>query len=241
MWEPAGGLVEELRMSKDAGEVDEIRRSVRVAEEALADFIGCVEEGVSERDLASELVFRLRSGGSDSLPFDPIVASGPRSALPHARPGERELREGDLLLVDFGASVGGYCSDMTRMFSLGPPAPWQRELHALVTRAVEEAITAAEAGVAAREVDRAARDVIDGAGFGERFGHGTGHGVGLEVHEKPSVNARSRDVLPGGSVVTIEPAVYLPGRGGVRLEEMVLVVEGGRTVLTSFPLELREI
>ena len=241
MWEPAGAVVDELRVAKDDGEVAAIRAAVRVAEEALAGFIGCVTEGVSERQLASELVFRLRSGGSDSLPFEPIVASGPRSALPHARPGERTLREGDLLLVDFGASVGGYCSDMTRVFSLGPPAPWQREVHALVTRAVEEAIAATQGGVAARDVDRAARDVIDGAGFGERFGHGTGHGVGLEVHERPSVNARSSELLPEGSVVTIEPAVYLPGRGGVRLEEMVLVVDGGRTVLTSFPLELREI
>jgi len=241
MWEPAGGLVDELRVAKDPGEIETIRRAVRVAEAALTAVLDHVEEGVSERDLCSELVFRLRREGSDSMPFEPIVASGPRSALPHASPGGRTLQDGDLLLIDFGATVGGYCSDMTRMFSLGPAAPWQRELHDLVARAVREAIGATEAGVHAREVDRAARAVIEEAGFGERFGHGTGHGVGLEVHERPSVNARSRELIAEYSVVTIEPAVYLPGRGGVRLEEMVLATEGGREVLTSFPLELREI
>jgi Xaa-Pro aminopeptidase len=241
MWEPAGGLVDELRVSKDPAEIDAIRGAVRVAELALNDVLGRVEEGVSERELCSELVFRLRREGSESMPFEPIVASGPRSALPHASPGGRTLREGDLLLIDFGATVEGYCSDMTRMFCLGPPAPWQREVHDLVTRAVREAIEATKAGVHARDVDRAARTVIEEAGFGERFGHGTGHGVGLEVHERPSVNARSRELIAEHSVVTIEPAVYLPGRGGVRLEEMVLATEGGREVLTSFPLGLREL
>lgn len=186
-------------------------------------------------------MYRLRLAGSESLPFEPIVASGPRSALPHAQPGDRILRQGDLLLIDFGARLEGYCSDMTRMFVLGAPAAWQREIHGVVRRAVEAAIAATEAGVHARDVDRAARDVIQEAGFGDRFGHGTGHGVGLEVHERPSVNARSRETLEPGSVVTIEPAVYLPGRGGVRLEEVVVVDEGGRRVLTTFPLDLREI
>jgi Xaa-Pro aminopeptidase len=187
------------------------------------------------------MVYRLRLAGSEALPFDPIVASGPRSALPHARPGTRKLREGDLLLIDFGARVQGYCSDMTRMFVLGASEAWQQEIHAVVVAAVEEAVLATEAGVPARDVDRAARDVIVEAGFGDGFGHGTGHGVGLEVHERPSVNRRSRDTLEAGSVVTIEPAVYLPGRGGVRLEEVVVAIEGGRTVLTSIPLELREL
>ena len=240
-WEPAGPLMEALRSAKDSGEIESISRAVQVAEGALAELLGTVREGVSERELAAELVYRLRLAGSESMPFDPIVASGPRSALPHAHPGERRLREGDLLLVDFGARGQGYCSDMTRMFVLGAPADWQLEIYGVVSRAVEKAIAATEAGVPARSVDRAARDVIAEAGFGDRFGHGTGHGVGLEVHERPSVNGRSRDTLEPGNVVTIEPAVYLPGRGGVRLEEVVVAEEGGRRVLTAFPLDLREL
>jgi Xaa-Pro aminopeptidase len=241
MWEPAGPLVDELRSRKASEEIDAITGAVRLAEDVLRDLLGIVRDGMSETELAAELVYRLQLAGSEALPFDPIVASGPRSALPHARPGERTLREGDLLLIDFGARVEGYCSDMTRMFVLGAPEDWQREVHAVVAAAVERAVLATEAGVPARDVDRAARDVIVEAGFGEFFGHGTGHGVGLEVHESPSVNARSRDTLEVGSVVTIEPAVYLPGRGGVRLEEVVVAGEGGRTVLTRFPLELREL
>ncbi len=241
MWEPAGALVDGLRACKDAEEVEAIAAAVGIAEGALSDLRGTIRAGVTESDLAAELVYRLRLAGSESLPFEPIVASGPRSALPHAQPGDRILRQGDLLLIDFGARLEGYCSDMTRMFVLGAPAAWQREIHGVVRRAVEAAIAATEAGVHARDVDRAARDVIREAGFGDRFGHGTGHGVGLEVHERPSVNARSRETLEPGSVVTIEPAVYLPGRGGVRLEEVVVVDEGGRRVLTTFPLDLREI
>ncbi len=241
MWEPSGPLVDELRSAKDSGEIESITRAVRLAEQALEDLLGVVAEGVSERDLAAELVYRLRLAGSESNPFDPIVASGPRSALPHAKPGGRRLEEGDLLLIDFGATVEGYCSDMTRTVVLGSPAAWQREIHGVVSEAVCAGVAATRAGVPARDVDRAARDVIADAGFGDRFGHGTGHGVGLEVHERPSVNSRSRETLRAGSVVTIEPAVYLPGRGGVRLEEMVVAGEGGPEVLTGFPLVLREI
>jgi Xaa-Pro aminopeptidase len=240
-WEPSGPLVDELRSSKAPEEIESISAAVRLAEGVLQDLLGFVREGVSELELAAELVYRLRLAGSEELPFDPIVASGPRSALPHARPGERKLREGDLLLIDFGARVEGYCSDMTRMFVLGAPEAWQREIHGVVATAVREAVLSTRAGVPAKDVDRAARDVIVEAGFGECFGHGTGHGVGLEVHEGPSVNSRSRDTLEAGSVVTIEPAVYLPGRGGVRLEEVVVASEGGRTVLTRFPLDLREL
>jgi len=241
LWEPAGAIIEELRAAKDVGEVESIATAVRVAETALAETMGFVREGVSETELAAELVYRLYGAGSGSLPFDPIVASGPRSALPHARPGDRRLREGDLLLIDFGARIDGYCSDMTRIFVLGAGQPWQREIHATVLEAVERAVATTSAGVPARDVDRAARDVISAAGFGEHFGHGTGHGVGLEVHEGPSVNARSRETLGPGNVVTIEPAVYLPGRGGVRLEEVIVVEEEGRRVLTAFPLALQEL
>ncbi len=241
LWEPAGSILEDLRATKDAGEIDSIANAVEVAETALSETTGFMTEGVSETELAAELVYRLHRAGSGSMPFDPIVASGPRSALPHARPGDRRLREGDLLLIDFGARVDGYCSDITRMFVLGAAQPWQREIHATVLEAVDRAIAATSAGVPAQDVDRAARNVISEAGFEKYFGHGTGHGVGLEVHEGPSVNARSRETLGPGNVVTIEPAVYLPGRGGVRLEEVVVAEEGGRRVLTAYPLALREL
>ncbi|MDP2469409.1 MAG: Xaa-Pro peptidase family protein [Candidatus Palauibacterales bacterium] len=240
-WEAAGPLVDELRSTKDPGEIEAISRAVRMAESALSEVLGIVTEGMTETELAAELVYRLRRAGSETLPFDPIVASGPRSALPHAHPGERKLREGDFLLLDFGARVDGYCSDMTRTFVLGSAARWQREVHGVVAEAVERAIAAACAGATAQAVDRAARDVIVAAGYGDRFGHGTGHGVGLEVHERPSVNARSRETLASGNVVTIEPAVYLPGRGGVRLEEVVVAGEDGAAVLTGFPRDLREL
>ena len=239
MWEPAGQLLTGLRTRKDASEVAAIRRAIEVAEHALEDVLGRIEPGDTESRLAAELAYRLRLRGAESTPFDPIVASGPRTALPHARAGDREVVEGDLLLIDFGAVVDGYCSDMTRMFTIGPAAGWQGEIHALVREALERAISVTAAGTPAREVDRAARTVIESAGFGGRFGHGTGHGVGLEVHEAPRVNARSTDTLEAGNVVTIEPGVYLPGRGGVRLEEVVLVEEGGCRVLTSRSLDLQ--
>jgi Xaa-Pro aminopeptidase len=241
MWEPAGAIVPSLRSVKDPGEIESIERAVGVAEAALASVLDIVSEGITEADVAAELVYRLRKGGSESLPFEPIVASGERSALPHASPGQRRLGERDLLLLDFGAIVDGYCSDMTRTFVLGAAAPWQREVHATVHEAVDRAVEALEASVPTRDVDRASRDVIEAAGFGERFGHGTGHGLGLEVHEIPRLNARSRETLEAGNVVTIEPGVYLPGRGGVRLEEVVLVEEGGCRVLSAFPLSLQEL
>ncbi len=241
IWEPAGPIVSGLRSAKDAGEIAAIQRAVEVAETSLSQAVGAVSEGVSERDVAAELVYRLLRNGSEALPFEPIVAAGERSALPHARPGERALREGDLLLIDFGAVVSGYCSDVTRTFVLGGSDQWQREIHAIVREAVDRAVTAMAAGVPVRDVDRAARQVIEAAGYGENFGHGTGHGVGLEVHEHPRINARSRDTLEAGNVVTIEPGVYLPGRGGVRLEEVVLVEEGAGRALTRYPLSLQEL
>lgn len=239
VWEPAGPLLRELRTRKEETEIEAIGRAVGIAEAALEDLAAIVEPGMRESDLAAELVYRLRLRGSESVPFEPIVAAGLRSALPHATPGESRLQAGDLLMVDFGAVVHGYCSDMTRVFTVGPSAPWQVELHSVVLEALDRAVSATAAGVAAREVDRAARSVIDSAGFGDRFGHGTGHGVGLEVHEIPRINARSSDRLEVGNVVTIEPGVYLPGRGGVRLEELVLVEEDGCRVLTSYPLALQ--
>lgn len=240
-WEPTGSIARGLRAEKDADEIDAIRQAAAVAEAALEQTLATVEEGATERDIAAELVYHLMRNGSESLPFEPIVAAGERSALPHARPGDRALREGDLLLLDFGAVVKGYCSDLTRSFTLGTAAPWQREIHGIVDEAVSSAVEAVAAGVPARDVDRAARTIIEGAGYGASFGHGTGHGVGLEVHELPRINARSRDLLAEGNVVTIEPGIYLPGRGGVRLEELIHAANGAPRLLTESSRALREL
>jgi Xaa-Pro aminopeptidase len=218
-----------------------VEAAVSLADAALAEVLPVVRPGVAERELAAELEYRLRRLGSESPPFATIVASGVRTALPHARPGDRRLEDGDLVLFDFGATVDGYCSDITRVFVLGRAAPWQRELARAVLRACDAAIGVIEPGAAARDVDAAARASLDSAGYGDRFGHGTGHGVGLEVHERPRINRRSADVLEAGNVVTVEPGVYLAGLGGVRLEEIVVVEEQGARVLSALDRQLREI
>lgn len=237
-WEPAPPVVEELRRRKDAEEVGYVARAAEIAAASLRDVLAVVRQGMREREVAAELDYRMRLRGSDPPPFESIVASGPRTALPHARPSERRLREGDLLLFDFGARVEGYCCDVTRVAVLGAEAPWQREIHTAVCEALEAALASVREGRAAREVDRAAREVLEEAGLSERFGHSTGHGLGLEVHEAPRLHRRSDELLEAGNVVTVEPGVYLPGRGGVRIEENVVVEEGGARLLTALPRRL---
>lgn len=238
-WSGVSGLVEELRVRKSDDEVGRIRRAARLGDRVLEDFLDGVAEGASETELAAELDYRLRVAGSEGVAFDTIVAAGPRSALPHASPSDRELREGDLLLVDFGARVEGYCSDMTRVFCLGPPEEWQRSLHRSVLRAQRAALELVEAGVEAAAVDGAAREALEADGLAEHFGHSTGHGVGLEVHEGPAVSGRSDERLQEGQVITVEPGAYLEGRGGVRIEDDVVVRPGDAEVLTGFPRELQ--
>lgn len=240
-WSGVTGLVEELRARKSEDEVDRVRRAARMGDRVLEAFLGEVEEGATEADLAAELDYRLRLEGSEGVAFDTIVAAGPRSARPHARPSRRPLREGDLLLVDFGARAEGYCSDMTRVFCLGSPAEWQRTLHRSVLRAQQAALEVVEPGVAAADVDAAARESLEEDGLGEHFGHSTGHGVGLEVHESPGLSGRSEDRLREGHVVTVEPGAYLEGRGGVRIEDDVVVRPDGPEVLTRFPRDLRDL
>lgn len=240
-WRGVEGLVGDLRQVKSAGEIARIRRAASLGDRVLEEFLDLVEEGDTEAELAAELDYRLRRAGSEGVAFETIVASGPRSALPHARPSRRRVRAGDLLLVDFGARAGGYCSDMTRVFSLGPAPAWQRELHASVRRAQEAALEAIRAGVAAAEVDGAAREALDRAGLSEHFGHSTGHGLGLEVHEAPSLSDSSGASLREGTVVTVEPGAYLSGRGGVRIEDDVAVRAKGPERLTEFSRDLWEL
>ena len=233
-------LVRKPRQVKDQEEVRAIERAVAVAESAFERVLAAIEWSTapSERRVATALEAELRRGGSEPLPFDPIVAAGERSALPHATPGGRAIEAGDLVLFDFGASVDGYCSDMTRTCVRGAPSPWQAEIHERVLEAQTRAREAIRAEASGRAVDAAARDTLAGHGLGDHFGHGTGHGIGLDVHEGPSLSARSGDTLRAGNVVTVEPGVYLPGRGGVRIEDDVLVEEAGGRTLTRLPRAL---
>ncbi len=237
---PARGLVERLRAVKDAGEVAAVRRAVAVAEQAWGAVADLVAPGRTERELAVELECALRRLGADAPAFETIVLAGAASALPHGRPGERRLRTGDLLLCDFGARVDGYHSDMTRTaVPLGEPDGRQEEIHAAVLAAQRAALSALRPGATGGQVHAAAAGVLEEAGLGDRFVHGTGHGVGLAIHEAPRLGKDSEDVLLPGMVVTVEPGVYIPGWGGVRVEDMALVTADGCLLLTGLSRHLR--
>lgn len=236
---PAGELVEALRAVKAPEEVAAIRAAGTVATEALAEAAQQVRPGQTEMEVAAMLEGALRRRGSEWFPFPTIVASGPRSALPHARTSGRVVAPGEFLLLDFGAVVDGYCSDVTRTFVVGAaPTAEQAEVHALVARAQRAAIGGLRAGLTGRQGDALARTVIAEAGRGEAFGHSLGHGVGLEVHEAPRLAQTAAETLVPGVVVTVEPGVYLEGWGGVRIEDDVVLDEGGATTLTEFPRDL---
>lgn len=231
----APGLVEHLRMVKDADEIATLRRACAAADRALADLLahGGVRVGRTEREVARELESRMLDHGASGPAFPSIVAAGAHSAIPHHRPTGAVLAAGDLVKLDFGAVVDGYHSDMTRMLVLGEPAEWQRELHALVLSAQAAGRGAAVPGAATAAVDAAARSVIERAGHGADFSHGLGHGVGLCVHEAPGLSATAAGTLSAGMAVTVEPGVYLAGRGGVRIEDTVVVRDGDCEVLTQ--------
>jgi len=224
-----------LRRLKDPEEIARIREATRLAEASLTALLGEIKIGVSERELALRLEVIMRKNGAEKVAFDLIVAAGDNSALPHYRPGTRELRQGDLLLFDIGAQLDGYCSDMTRVFAVKEVLPQAREIYELVLRANQAGIKAIRAGASGVAVDTIARDVIAQAGHKEHFGHGLGHGVGLEVHEGPLLSPLSEDTLEPWMVVTMEPGVYLPGFGGVRIEDLLVVTKDGSEVLTSLP------
>lgn len=226
------GLVERLRIVKDATELAVLERSAANLMPALDSIRSSIRVHTSERTLAAELDYRLRQDGYDKNSFDTIVASGERSALPHGRPTDRRLRMGDLVVLDFGGVVEGYASDITRTFSIGHPAAETVRIYEVVAAAQQAAMHRIGPGVAAQEVDAAAREVIQAAGFGDCFGHGTGHGIGLEVHEAPWISPGRAERLESGMVFTVEPGIYIPGKGGVRLEDDVLVTEGGYRLLS---------
>jgi Xaa-Pro aminopeptidase len=221
--EPFGEKIEELRAVKDQGELDLLTTACELSCRAFEELLPRIRPGLTERELATLLERRMVDMGAEAIAFDTIVASGPNGALPHHHPGERALEKGDLVTIDFGARVGGYHADMTRTVSLGEPAQWQRDTYDLVARAQQAGMAAARPGAELMDVDAAARDLIEDAGHGAHFKHGLGHGVGLEVHEAPMLGYDSPGKLADRVPVTIEPGVYLPGQGGVRIEDVILV------------------
>lgn len=236
----SGGLVEELRRVKDEGELALIQEAAKLADEALRWSTEQGLAGKTEREVARAFEARIRELGGDPS-FPAIVAAGPNGALPHAEPGEREIGKGELVVFDMGAAIDGYCSDGTRTFATGDPGEEAIEVYEVVRRAQQASLEAIRAGVTGEDVDKVAREVIEAAGHGERFGHGLGHGVGLELHEAPRLSLRSDDVLAPGEVVTVEPGIYLPGKLGVRVEDLVVVTEEGLRNLSSLPKDLQVI
>ncbi len=231
-------LVGELRQRKDERELASIRKAIARAERSFRELKRYIKPGAVERELGLKLEFLMREKGSRKAAFDPIVASGGNGAMPHASVSDRRIKEGDLVTIDFGAEADGYVCDITRTFCVGKPTPRQREIHDLVLRAQQAAIALARPGVPCKSVDKAAREIITAAGQGKHFGHATGHGAGLMVHEGPSLSALSREKVGQGMVFTVEPGVYIPGWGGVRIEDMVYITENGAKVLTTLPKEL---
>ena len=226
------GWVADQRMVKDAGERRAVRRAIRVTEQAFHAFRKAVRLGMTERRLAAELDHRMRLAGADQPAFPTICAVDAASSMPHARPGGAKLKRGSVLLVDFGARVGGYVADLTRVLVAGRISPRVREVYQVVLAAQEAAIARVGPGVALAEVDQAARSVVMAAGFGPAFQHGTGHGIGREVHEPPALSARARGRLEPGMIVTVEPGIYLKGRFGIRIEDDVHVTASGRRTLS---------
>jgi Xaa-Pro aminopeptidase len=226
-------LVEELRKIKDPEEVDILSRSAQLMGDVLEQVIKELRPGQIEKDIAWKIETLIRKQGADGVSFPPIVASGPNGALPHAVPTERKIQKGEPIILDVGANVDGYCSDMTRTVFLGDPPSDFKEIYKVVRKAQVFALESVRPGMKTDEVDCIARDVITNAGFGDFFGHSLGHGIGMAPHEKPSVGQLKPEVLKEGMVFTIEPGIYMPGKGGVRLEEMVILQENSARILTT--------
>lgn len=238
---PVRGLVQDLREVKDDGEIALIARACRIGDDALAALLdrGAIAPGRTEREVARDLEWEMYARGAEAIAFETIVAAGAGSAVPHHRPTGAVLAHGDLVKIDFGAVVGGYHSDMTRTFVLGAAEPWQREIYAIVQEAQEAGRAALLPGTPLAAVDAAAREVIAAAGYGEQYVHGLGHGVGLQIHEAPGIGSTASATLRGGATVTVEPGIYLPGRGGVRIEDTLAVSASGPRSLTSAPRALQ--
>ena len=236
----ASNVLTALRLKKDKAEVDAMRKAVKIAQDALKATIPLIKIGMAEREVASELVMQLlRHGSEPEMPFAPIVSSGPNSANPHASPSERKLQAGDLLVVDWGAAYDGYISDLTRTFAIGEVDEEYRTIHQIVQDANAAGRAAGKPGVPCANVDKAARDVIEAAGYGKYFTHRTGHGIGMEAHEDPYMRGDNMQLLEPGMAFTVEPGIYLTNRNGVRIEDNVVITETGADVLSDMPREIQ--
>lgn len=235
---PAQTLLNDLRAGKDEEELAAMRRAQQITDEAFKAILSFIRPGMTEREIAARLVYELLRRGGEKVSFDPVVAAGPNGSRPHAVPGEQVVDAGMFITMDFGCKVDGYCSDMTRTVALGQPAEEMEQVYATVLAAQKAGINAARAGVTGREVDEAARKVIAEAGYGEYFCHSFGHSLGLDIHESPNASPAEDHTLPVGAVISAEPGIYLPGRFGVRIEDVLILREGGCEDITRSPKDL---
>lgn len=235
---PAAKLLTELRKVKDAEEQETMIAAQRIAERALEDILKEIRPGVAEKEIAARLQYLMLHYGAENMSFDPIVVSGPNGSLPHGVPSEKTIQSGEFVTMDFGCIYHGYCSDMTRTVAVGSVTDEMRRVYETVLTAQKAGIAAAAAGVTGRAVDGAARKVIENAGYGDYFGHSFGHGVGVEIHEFPNASPRNEKPLPAGAVISAEPGIYLPGKLGVRIEDVIILKDGGCTDITLAPKNL---
>lgn len=236
---PLENEIRNLRALKDDRELLSMKSAIDISSRAFEHILGMMKEGVVERDVALEMEFFMKKNGADAMGFDVILASGKRSALPHGKASEKRIKKGDLILIDFGSQFDGYHSDQTRTVVCGNPSPDQKKIYQIVKDAHDRAIEKIRPGIPIHEIDAAARNYIRDCGYDEYFGHGTGHGIGLAVHEEPVVNRDNKEPAQEGMVFTIEPGIYLPASGGIRIEDMVRVTSNGAEVLTYLPRELK--
>lgn len=235
---PATRLLTALRGSKDENEIAAMVAAQRIAEGALDKLLGEITVGMTEKEIAARLHYLMVTAGAEKLSFDTIVASGPNSSMPHAVPTERRIENGDFLTIDFGCVYHGYCSDMTRTFAVGSVSDEMRRVYDTVLQAQLAGIAAARAGVSGKDIDGAAREVIEKAGYGAYFGHSFGHSLGIDIHENPNASPGNTEPMPVGAVISAEPGIYLPGRFGVRIEDVLVLNEDGCRNITAFAKEL---
>ena len=235
---PASKLLTSLRSSKDEEEIARLVAAQKIAEGALAQLLKEIRIGMTEKEIAARLQYLMVSAGAEKLSFDTIVASGPNSSMPHAVPTERKIQKGDFITIDFGCVYGGYCSDMTRTFAIGEVSDEMRRVYNIVLEAQKAGIAAARAGISGKDIDGAAREVIEKAGYGKHFGHSLGHSLGIDIHESPNASPANEEPMPVGAVISAEPGIYLPGKFGVRIEDVLVLGEDGCRNITAFPKEL---
>ncbi len=235
---PAQKLVNSLRAAKDDGEIALMTKAQEITDRAFSEILKFIQPGMTEQEIAAKLQYDMLRFGAEKMSFDPIVVSGPNGSLPHGIPSAKQVQQGEFITMDFGCKYGGYCSDMTRTVALGEPTREMQKVYQTVLEAQLAGIAVTKAGVPGKSIDAAARKVIEDAGYGEYFGHGYGHSLGIEIHESPNANTREETLLPVGAVVSAEPGIYLPGKFGVRIEDVTVLTADGCMVLTKSPKEL---